>query len=34
MNTIRPSPTAVTTPSNAIVVLRSLASMLSPIMLE
>lgn len=31
MNAIRPNPTAVTTPSNAIVVLRNLESMLSPI---
>jgi hypothetical protein len=34
MKATRPRPTAVTTPSNAIVVLRSLASMLSPTTLE
>lgn len=34
MNATKPSPTAVTTPSKAIVVLRSLASMLSPTVLE
>jgi hypothetical protein len=34
MKTTRPSPTAVTVPSKAIVELRNLASMLSPTTLE
>jgi hypothetical protein len=34
MNATNPSPTTVTTPSSAIVELRNLASMLSPITLE